>query len=43
MDVDVHFFPQIWQLFGHYCFKYTLCPFYFFFSFLDSPNEDIVK
>ena len=31
------------QLFGHYCFKYTFCPFYFFFSFLDSPNEDIVK
>ena len=43
MDVDVHFFPQIWQLFSHYCFKHTFCPFYFFFFFLDSTNEDMVK
>ena len=27
MDLDVHFSPQVWEIFSHYCFKYTSCPF----------------
>lgn len=24
-DLDVHFSSQVWKIFSHYCFKYTLC------------------
>lgn len=34
-------FSQFWEVFYHYCFKYTLCPFSFFYW--DSRNADIVS
>lgn len=35
-DVHVHVFDQIWEMFG-YCFvKYSLCPFFSLFPFLNS-------
>ena len=42
MNLDVPFSSQIWEVFSHYCFKYTFCPFFFLFSFWNSHNSNIV-
>lgn len=35
LHVYIHFFHQIWEVFGHYFFRYSLCP----FLSLSSPSE----
>lgn len=42
LSLNVHFSPLVWEVFIHYCFKYTFCPF-FFFSFWNSHSVDIVS
>lgn len=32
-DLDLLFFPQVWEIFTHYWFKYTIYPFLFLYSF----------
>ena len=38
MHLDVLFSPQVREVFSHYCFKYTFCPFLSFFFLWSSHN-----